>query len=575
MKNRKHPTSQPNRNTRTKHPIRFSELFPIVLFALSWMGLIALTYYTSGNILDADASNVLVLSNFLAQENAVMSTGWRYYTELHVANMQLVYSLFFRLFDSWRLVRFLGTVTLQLLLVLSYRFFCQQAGISRKAFFYSASVMLLPISVTYARIVLLHGHYAFHISLAFLILGLLLRLSRVPSGKKRSFRILAAVYLFLCFLSGTNGMRQLFISLAPACVLSLCLFLRSDSFSGIARRERSTRTLAVSELYRSAETSMESRAFFLAALGAVANVAGIALNTLVLRKFFGFSTYYSMQTVSVYLENLDAMLNDLLNLFGYRFDARVFSTEGICSLFAVMSFLLAVGLSLWYLNRRDKGVPYAKRFSAAVFLSALTVESFIFLLTFNYFIHYYTPVFILIVPLIANLIDEFPTRCVRLPALCAAVMSFGFFISGFVTSNFLVNRPENYVTEYEGLTYSNIDLVEQIRPAAQYLSDNGYTFGYAYYWDSSVVTELTDGRVEVCALDETPSDITYSYANTKKAFWDIDYHQGKTFALFETKDTDWQSYPIFAGGNEVYCDDYYRIIEYPAPLPFERSPFAE
>jgi hypothetical protein len=107
-----------------------------------------------------------------------------------------------------------------------------------------------------------------------------------------------------------------------------------------------------------------------------------------------------------------------------------------------------------------------------------------------------------------------------------------------------------------------------------YLLNNGYTFGYAYYWDSSIVTELTNGEIEVCAIVEPP-EITYSYANTKIAFWDVNYHKGKTFFLFESSCTDWINYPILQGGTEVYSDEFYRIIEYSAPIAFELSRFAD
>ncbi len=553
---------------------RFSSVFPVALFILCWGWVIWLTYYASGNILDADASSVLVLSNFLAQEHAIVSTGWRYYTELHLFNMQMIYSFFFHFFSSWRLVRFFGMVTLQALLTSAYWFLCRQTKLSRNAFFYSATALLLPVSVTYSRITLLHGYYTFHFILMFLIVGLLLNSAKMQMRKKAGRLISIALYLALCLVSGLNGMRLFYICIMPSLLLSLFLYLRSPSFRDFASEEKKDHAKLLRGLFRSASASAEGRGLLLSIFGTLANGLGIATNVLVLRKFFGFSTYFSLQTFELSLGEFEKQCNDLLNMLGYRSGAHLFSVEGVCSLFAVLSLFILLGFSIWYFTRKNKDINYEKHYASTFFLGTLLVQTMVFLITTNYFIHYSTPIYIAIMPLLAILIDEFPNYRIRMPKVCALIILTGFILSGFVTTNYLVNKPENYATKYEGLTSSNIDQVQQILPVAKFLERNGYTFGYANYWDSSIVTELTDGKVEVCAIIEPP-DITYSFANTKKAFWDIDYHSGKTFIIFKEFSTDWQEYPILQGGKEVYTDEYYKVFEYPAPIPFEKSRFAD
>lgn len=551
-----------------------SNIFPVVFFAGIWIMLIGLTYYTAGNILDADASNVLVLSNFLAQNNAIASTGWRYFTELHILNMQIVYAFYFHLFESWRLVRVFGAVTLQLIFVCSYWYLFRQAKISTKAFFYSAAFLLIPVSVTYTRIVLVHAHYTFHISLAFLLIGLMIKLSR-GEFRAKGYRVLAlVVYGVLPLLSGANGMRQFYISIAPACFVSLYWYIRSNEMKSLLSAEGRDRAELKQDFLRSLTGTQEGRSVLYAFGGAIVNMVGIATNLFVLRKFFGFSTYYSMQTFAPKTGAFNGLLNDFLNLLGYRDGAKLFSVEGVASLFAVASLVVILAYSVWYLFRAGQMLSSGKRIVAIMFIGALLFQSLVFLITENYYIHYYTPVYVYLALIFALMIDDLPQRNIRIPRIFAGLMMFGFIVSGFITTNYLVNRPEQYATKYEGLTYNNIDQVDQIRPAAEYLKEHGYTYGYSYYWDSSIVTELTDGAVEVCAVVEPP-DITYSYANTKKAFWDINYHSGKTFFLFHTDSTDAETYTILSGGKEVYRDAYYKIYEYPAPISFERSPFSD
>lgn len=549
-------------------------MLPVATFAGVWIWLIALTYYTAGNILDADASNVLVLSNFLSQNNAIALTGWRYFTELHILNMQMVYSFFFHLFDSWRLVRVFGAVTLQLIFVASYWYLCRQAKVSTKAFFYSAAFLLLPVSVTNTRIVLVHAHYPFHISLAFLLIGLVLKLSSGEFRSKITKALTLSVFVILAYLSGTNGMRQFYISLAPACFACLYWFVRSKEVANLLRADAADKTAAWRDFSHSLKNTQEGRAVLYVLGGTLVNLFGIATNLFVLRKFFGFSTYYSMQTLAPKVGSLNEKLNDFTNLLGYRNGAKLFSPEGVASLLAVAILIAVVGFSVWYLLDAKKRQPYPKRLVGAMFACAFLFQTVVFVITENYFIHYSTPVYVYIALLIALMLDEFPQRAVRLPRVIASLMLAGFVLSGFITTNYLVNRPEGYATKYEGLVYSNIDQVDEIRPAAEYLQSHGYTYGYSYYWDSSIVTELTDGKVEICAVVEPP-EITYSYANTKKAFWDINYHSGKTFFLFQADSTDAETYPILSGGTEVYRDAYYKIYEYPSSIPFERSRFSD
>ena len=489
---------------KRKFSTLFFDVLPVVAFAGVWVWLIALTYYTAGNILDADASNVLVLSNFLAQSNAIASTGWRYFTELHILNMQIVYSFFFHLFDSWRLVRVFGAVTLQLIFIASYWYLCRQMKVSLKAFFYSAAFLLLPVSVTYTRIVLTHAHYTFHISLAFLLVGLVLKLSSGEFRSKVGKALALIMYALLAFLSGTNGMRQFYISLAPACIACLFWFARSSEVKNLLHADIADKAAVKRDFFRSLKTTREGRGVLYVLGGTIVNFLGIATNLFVLRKFFGFSTYYSMQTLAPKAGTLNEKLSDFLNLLGYRNGAKLFSAEGTASLLAIAIFLAVAGFSVWYLLDAKKRQTYPKRLTSAMFASAVLFQTLVFVITENYFIHYYTPVYIYIALLLALMIDEFPQRAVRLPRVIAALMMAGFVLSGLITTNYLVNRPVGGATRYEGLVYSNIDQVDEIRPAAEYLKSHGYTYGYAYYWDSSIVTELTDGMVEICAVEEPP-----------------------------------------------------------------------
>ena len=111
---------------------KFVYYLPILVFLLSALASAAITWYISGNLLDADASSELVLAKHLADTRQLLSRDWVYSTELRVFQMQLVFAPLMLFLDSWRLVRFLGTMILQNLYVLSFVYMARKAGFRRQ-----------------------------------------------------------------------------------------------------------------------------------------------------------------------------------------------------------------------------------------------------------------------------------------------------------------------------------------------------------------------------------------------------------------------------------------------------------
>ena len=76
-------------------------------------------FHTSQNVLDSDAAAEMVLSHHLASEGKLLSQDWFYSTELRVFHVQLIFVTLLKFIPDWSLVRFIGTMFLQLLLLAS------------------------------------------------------------------------------------------------------------------------------------------------------------------------------------------------------------------------------------------------------------------------------------------------------------------------------------------------------------------------------------------------------------------------------------------------------------------------
>ena len=195
---------------------RLLQWWPAILFLLSFAASVLTTYYVTKNILDSDASSELVLSHYLAHSNDfILSRDWFYSTELRVLNTQLIYSVFFRFFSDWSFVRFCSAMTMQALLLISCGYLLHEAGFGRKAFFLSGSLLLLPVSVAYGRIVLYHCYYMPHTILSFFLIGLTLGFAKSVNWKSWKVCLRLTLLILFSFVGGLGGVRQLMIAHAP------------------------------------------------------------------------------------------------------------------------------------------------------------------------------------------------------------------------------------------------------------------------------------------------------------------------------------------------------------------------
>ena len=523
-----------------RQKVRIPSILSALFFALCGLMSLYLTYKTAGNLLDSDASSELVLARLLADTNQILSRDWFYSTELRVLNTQLIYMPLFKIFSDWKLVRFFGALLLQAILVLSYYFLSRQAGFSRNVFFLTGGLLLLPASTPYARIVLLHSYYVPHIAIGFFLLGLLLGFGN--SEKKKGLRI---AYLFL-FL----------------------LLLCSDGFRGVTHEEMEAGSVSALRRLRTAACCREARTLYLSAAGAAFAAVGYLLNSRVLDGIYSFTNYGGMRLKNPAVGDVDPLFSALLELFGYKANAKVFSKEGIASLLgaACLVLVLLMGIYLVVRIRRVETLPW--KLLALFFVCTLVLNTAVFLLTKTTLALYYIPIFIYFVPLLAVWLGQckrvFPPLWYGVAGLVAAV----FFGNSLLITHYFVKKPQDSPIVYSGLVYTERDTVEHLTPVVGFLQDNGYTFGYANFWDANVITEMTNGQIEMVNTNIGQQLTPYNWLMSKKLL-EPGYHTGKTFVLLSAvgeKSSSDAGYDWLKQGEKVYSDGRFSVYAYDGPL---------
>lgn len=109
--------------------------------------------------------------------------------------------------------------------------------------------------------------------------------------------------------------------------------------------------------------------------------------------------------------------------------------------------------------------------------------------------------------------------------------------------------------------------------ANDWLVENGYTFGYATYWNANVNTVLTEKKLEYCAL--APNSVTSPFfGGMQRKYYKHKYHEGKTFILLNRSEVLLFQDSLPAGYQLVYTNTDYVVYSYTDnPYNFELSLF--
>ena len=483
---------------------RTRALIKRILCLLLLIAALVMTFRTAGRVaetlLDSDASANLILAEKLAREGGLMSTTFRYGTELFVVDTQIIHSLLFRLCGDWSLVRLWGAFLMQVLMLGAYGLLARQSRMSFNLFCVTGAALLLPFSVPYGRIVLFHNYYTPHVTLDFLAVGLYLGVRRrwaehAPWWKTALWGGLMAL---TAFAMGLSGVRQLMICAAPVAVAAVLCAAWGENGENRLRKELP--------------------ALIWAGVLALAMALGYLVNSRVLSEIYSFQSYDTQTLVLAEPEKREQIFTNLLTALGFEGNVELFTLQGILSVASVAAGLIALVLALMTFLRSED--PEA-RFISGFFLADLAVITCVFLFLGAQeflFTLYYLPVIVWMLPALGRAdarkaepeswkpwelpAGEGSRLCVRQATAllaCGMLAANGVFYTGF----FRDYKTNGGNISYTGLNVETTETVELLQPVADYLKEQGYTLCYATYWDGGVIMELTDGAVRTVSVEAT------------------------------------------------------------------------
>lgn len=450
---------------------RFFRWFP-------WIWLVAAYCITMGvlcvygrSYIDSDMASEMILSQILNEEGGLLTTQWWYSTELQVFCLQIFYRIGLLIFPHhWYAARMLGQALFMLALIFSYIYMARGLGL-RSNGAWGAAALACPFGAWYLWYGPFGGYYLPYMILLLLGFGVMLRLMK-PAGKRRR----VAQWLFLLLTSaasGLNGLKGLMGFFVPMMLAALvALGLQWHNFPERCPREEKRLTGAAILALLIAGGAYVFNGVYLTATHSFADYNDRVWNTL----------------------NFTALVNkwmDFLTLFGYPVDSflggkvTLFSLNGILASFSVLT-AGAIVFSLVRLLFRWRELNPVHRVAPLLLASVCLVQGIVFACTGDVQsanASYWLTSMPLVFPVLQleGETEHFRvhfTRRMAAMAFCICIVATSISSTRqFFQQGYRVNP--------------------HLEEVCDWLVDQGYTQGYATFWNGNVLTEWSDGQIEV------------------------------------------------------------------------------
>lgn len=447
-------------------------LISIALFVLMYISVLRYILSTGISLLNSDVSSEMILANQLNHEGALLiSRNWFYSSELRVLNTELIYRIGLAIFpNNWHWARLLSVALF--LLILAGCVIWLMCAIGQKNYsFWAAIAVIAPFGRWYGWNVIFNSYYVPHIVISIISLALLCEINTNNNTAHKLRRNIYILLLFLlAFMSGLGGVRQLMICYVPLLGVGVILLIMKEKHP-----------LHASFPIKST--------FWISLLACIACGVGYLVNLFYLPKYYSFYSFADTTWKQFELDNYLSCISVFISLFGWQEDVPIFSLSGIINV-ASLLFVGVIIYSTVYLICKTKSLNKNEIIAILFFCTAFLLDLLIYGGTEQYNGSYWTTILpFAFVPLFIMLPKIAP------PPLKKSVLLAGYSFLLFLSSYLTMESP-----------YIDSPLIGQvpnsisIQNVSNWLSETDYTQGIASFWNSNIITELSDGNIEMWTI---------------------------------------------------------------------------
>lgn len=509
-------------------------ILPWVILAAAYLFSIGSYALYGQHNLDSDLSSEMVLADLLNEEGGFLSENWYYSTELRVVSPVPAYQLGLRLFDSWHAARTFALALLQAGMIASFLFMMRKAGFASNTAMYAAAAICLPFSKVHAFVFAHGAFYIVYFMLSCVVLGLVTD----RSGRWEGLR--AGMLILLGFIGGMSGIRmpmQLGVPLLMACALAVLA----------AGRE--------ADSYRALLHTRQARMGLRASAMTAAMLAGYVLNEKVLSKKYSFVSYSGIETVDLGIQRVLSQIEDMFVYFGYRQDKPLVSVYGLSAAAAILIVAFMFVSVCILLRDREKKLTPEERMIPLFAVCATALGLMINAMTGTdinrvYGLSYFLTGLLLVV---ASMFIALEKMTYRLPGMRTVLMLALTMVFLFQSRVFVSRDYRSTEANYEDF--------------ANWAVENGYTTGVATFWNANVMTEASDGKLDMYAYRNWVLDTLFPWLQKKEHFEALP--EGKVIVFIdEIEHTDAapcadEARMVYegAGGRGYHFDSMQEVVE--------------
>lgn len=512
------------------------KIYPIIFLIIGYLTNLIYISINGLNLLNSDASSEMVLANLLNKTGGILTNQWYYSTELRVINTQLLYKLALRLFpQNWHMARVFSVAIFLLILIASalYLVWAAELGVPG---IWAVGALVWPFGQWYAWNTIYCSYYIPHIVFTMLSIGLLLQILRMKSKRKY---LGAAGLVVIGFLAGLGGNRQLMVCYVPLLfALMMILLIHFLKVVPVTR-----------EKYHA--DGREVQAVILTLILTAGAVIGYLVNTHIFAQLYHFTNMDDTTWQTLELSKAWDVLADLIGLFGWQPYQSIMTLKGIANVIGLFFGIVVLYDILWSLWHFVK-LTLAERIMVLYVVCAILTDGLIFSQSSRYNESYWLP----IVPIMVLVLGVKTKAEMRLyeesgaqPKRLLGIKAISFVLVLLIGSINTMQSP------YPDTVSNDISL----RKVAQWLEENGYTEGYASFWNSNIITELTNGTVEMWTVNGDFTTLNQYEWLQETAHCDMTSGQPENGFFILVSSNELADGGASLADEQIYADDTYSV----------------
>ncbi|WP_027727482.1 hypothetical protein [Treponema sp. C6A8] len=499
---------------------------------------------------NSDLASELLLGKECVLEKSFWPRGWYYSTEIRLINTQFFSALGWLFTDNMATVKTIQSFFTCLCLFWAEWFILTQLEIKQTWLKLLIAILsFFPYSWRAYYVGCGHNYYVPHGIFALIYAGTFIKIffRQQTIKTERARKIWLAFFYLWAFTSGFTSIRYIMNFVFPFMLAILIIEVKNKD-------EKAPKITDFKGFWNNNKLVFTSvLAFFVSGFGYVCN-------NLILRHFFTFSQWNSMNFNHFGDTTIRDILVGLVEMFGYNQGIAALTPGGAINMLVYAALTL---FAVYLVLSLKKGLDKASQVTLVFFVCAMLFNIYTYI-HIDYIARYFYPILLTIFPCLAIIIEKSKLSDVR-------KWTLGTIWAGLLITSSYASISNELNTDGNTDKYA----------AAAFLKDNGYHFGYGTFANSTVFTFLTNGQIEVGNLLKASTKggrnvVTSKYAwdtwLTPKRYYENDYPGEKVFLIIETEQYDYTpDLRIFHTGKEVFHDDNYIIYEFESHQAFKEG----